>query len=224
MSPERPAGPLAEDLRLLGDELRVLAETGLHWSRENPYDAARYERARRLAARLFALADLRGHEEVERDLFSQLSHLAPIPVADAAVIDDAERILLIRRADDGLWAMPGGFYEMGETPVQGAVREALEETGYVVEPLDLVGVYDSRLCGSRSSLQLFHFVFLCRPRYTVEATTPYEITDLGWYAESDLPPLSPGHTVRVPDVFRFLRRRRTIFDGAGELGTAATEA
>jgi len=204
--------PLAETLRHLGDELRVLAETGLSWAKENPYDRERYARVKQLAARVFALADLRGAEEIERTTFTQLTHVAPIPVADAAVVDESNRILLIRRADDGLWAMPGGGYDMGETPAQGAVREALEETGYLVEPIDLVGVYDSRLCGGRSHLQLFHFVFLCRPVSYKAPTTLHEVTGLGWFAESELPGLSPGHTIRVPDVFRFLRTRRAFFD------------
>ena len=40
-----------------------------------------------------------------------------------------EKILLIQRRDSGLWAMPGGFLEPGETLYEGAIRELLEETG-----------------------------------------------------------------------------------------------
>jgi hypothetical protein len=85
----------------------------------------------------------------------------------------------------------------------------------VVEPIELVGVYDSRLCRSRSALQLFQFVFLCRPISQMTATTPHEVTGMGWFAEAELPPLSPGHAVRVPDLFRFLEDRRAFFDGSG---------
>ncbi|HZU75101.1 MAG TPA: NUDIX hydrolase N-terminal domain-containing protein [Acidimicrobiales bacterium] len=214
--------PLADELRRLADELRVLADTGLRWTSGDPYNHARYEQARGLAARIFSLADARGHEEIEATLFDQLTHLAPVPVADAGVIDDRARVLLIRRADDGLWAMPGGAYEMGETPAEGAVRETLEETGYLVEPIELVGVYDSRYCGTRSALQLFHFVFLCRPCSRTEATTPHEVTDLGWFAEAELPPLSPGHAVRVPDLFRYLNDRRAFFDVSGTPATGSS--
>jgi ADP-ribose pyrophosphatase YjhB (NUDIX family) len=52
--------------------------------------------------------------------------------ADALILDDQGRILLVRRADDGLWAMPGGWVEPDETPEQAVVRESLEETGLVV--------------------------------------------------------------------------------------------
>jgi ADP-ribose pyrophosphatase YjhB (NUDIX family) len=43
--------------------------------------------------------------------------------ADALVVDDDGRVLLVRRADDRLWAMPGGWVDAAETPEQGAVRE-----------------------------------------------------------------------------------------------------
>jgi ADP-ribose pyrophosphatase YjhB (NUDIX family)/2-polyprenyl-3-methyl-5-hydroxy-6-metoxy-1,4-benzoquinol methylase len=218
---ELDSEPLADELRRLGDELRVLAETGLHYTEADPYNHDRYEQLRTLAARTFSLADVRGHEEIERTLFDRLTHLAPVPVADAAVVDDDDRILLIRRADDGLWAMPGGGYNMGETPVEGAVRETREETGYVVEPIDLVGVHDSRYCGSRSALQLYQFVFLCRVVSRQEITTPHEVTDVRWFAPSELPELSPGHGIRIAAVFQFLRDRRTFIDrpprGGGSL-------
>jgi len=49
--------------------------------------------------------------------------------ADALVRDVCRRVLLVRRADDGRWAMPGGWVDPGETPEQAVVREVAEETG-----------------------------------------------------------------------------------------------
>jgi len=50
-------------------------------------------------------------------------------------------ILLVRRADDGSWCLPGGRVEIGESIVACAERECLEETGYRVRVTSLVGVY-----------------------------------------------------------------------------------
>jgi ADP-ribose pyrophosphatase YjhB (NUDIX family) len=203
----------ADELRMLADELRVLATVGIRWSPEDPYNKDRYERVRRVAAELFSIADTRSADEIERTVFSEITHIAPIPCGDGAVFDDEGRILLIRRADDGLWAMPGGGFEMGETPAEAVAREVREEAGVLVEVEDLVGVYDSRLCGTRSALQLYMFVFLCRPVGVCEATTPYEVTDIGWFARDELPPLSAGHGVRVPGAFDFVAGRvPTYFD------------
>jgi 8-oxo-dGTP pyrophosphatase MutT (NUDIX family) len=62
------------------------------------------------------------------------------PVVQVAVHTE-DGLLLIERADDGYWALPGGLVDVGETFVQAAVREAKEETGYDVEVTGLVGLY-----------------------------------------------------------------------------------
>jgi 8-oxo-dGTP pyrophosphatase MutT (NUDIX family) len=75
--------------------------------------------------------------------------------ADALVCDGEGRLLLVRRADDGCWAMPGGWVDPGETPAQAAVRETLEETGLVVADPWLV-------LSTRREASLHH-TFACRP-------------------------------------------------------------
>jgi ADP-ribose pyrophosphatase YjhB (NUDIX family) len=58
----------------------------------------------------------------------------------AIVWRDGE-ILLMRRADNGLWGLPGGFVEIGESVAAAACREVAEETGWSVELGRLIGVY-----------------------------------------------------------------------------------
>jgi 8-oxo-dGTP diphosphatase len=60
----------------------------------------------------------------------------------AVVFDDAGRLLLVRRAREpgrGRWSVPGGRVETGETDVQAVIREVAEETGLVVEIVQLLG-------------------------------------------------------------------------------------
>ena len=66
-----------------------------------------------------------------------------IVVATSAYIEDDGRILLIRRADNGLWALPGGGMEPGETVLGCAVREVREETGIDVDVTGLVGIFSN---------------------------------------------------------------------------------
>lgn len=61
--------------------------------------------------------------------------------ACAIVFDNAGRVLLHQRADNGRWALPGGAIEPHETAEQAVIREVEEETGYTVSVLRLVGVY-----------------------------------------------------------------------------------
>ena len=62
----------------------------------------------------------------------------------AAIIRNAEgHVLLQRRSDNGLWGLPGGSVEIGESVTTALVREVQEETGLVVEVERLVGVYSN---------------------------------------------------------------------------------
>lgn len=64
-----------------------------------------------------------------------------VPAASAIVVDDAGRILLHRRRDNEMWALPGGKMDLGESLADCAVREVREETGLEVEPTGIVGIY-----------------------------------------------------------------------------------
>ena len=79
--------------------------------------------------------------------------------ADALVLDEAGRVLLVRRADDRCWAMPGGWVDAGESAERAAVREAFEETGLEVivlrllestrRPASVHHTYECRVVGGR---------------------------------------------------------------------------
>ncbi len=83
----------------------------------------------------------------------------------AAIFDEThEHILLIRRADNGCWAVPGGYMEPGENLAEACEREVLEETGLVVTAGRLIGVYtDPNLLftyadGNAWQLVIMHFM------------------------------------------------------------------
>lgn len=63
--------------------------------------------------------------------------------ASAFVVDDAERLLMIRRTDSGKYALPGGRHELGETMTQTVIRETEEETGVRIEVTGLIGIYSN---------------------------------------------------------------------------------
>ncbi len=76
-----------------------------------------------------------------------VAYVNPRLVATTIPVTDAGECVLIRRGIEpglGRWAQPGGFLEVDETVTQGAIRETLEETGLLVEPGEIVGLY-SRL-------------------------------------------------------------------------------
>jgi 8-oxo-dGTP pyrophosphatase MutT (NUDIX family) len=64
-----------------------------------------------------------------------------VPAASAVVANDAGEILMQRRSDNDLWALPGGTMDLGERIAETVVREVREETGLEVEVIGIVGVY-----------------------------------------------------------------------------------
>jgi 8-oxo-dGTP diphosphatase len=73
-----------------------------------------------------------------------VAYVNPRLVVTTLPITPAGEVMLLRRGIQpgrGLWAQPGGFMEIDETVREGAIRETLEETGLVVEPREIVGLY-----------------------------------------------------------------------------------
>lgn len=64
-----------------------------------------------------------------------------LPAAYAIVRNDLDQILLVRRADDMYWELPGGRVEVGESASTAVVREVAEEAGVTIEVTGLAGVY-----------------------------------------------------------------------------------
>jgi ADP-ribose pyrophosphatase YjhB (NUDIX family) len=198
----------AQQIALWADKLRDHAALGLRFA-ANIYERDRWTQIQTLAMEMVSLATGDTPETLEPLRATVFSHATPFAVGDAAIIDDAGRMLLIQRADNQKWAMPGGAFEVGETPAQGAVREALEETGVYCEPVALAGVFDSRLHGSVSRHHMYQFVFLCRPLDTLPLVQPshsHEVSQTAWFAENELPvDLDPGHAARIPVAFQVWR-------------------
>jgi 8-oxo-dGTP diphosphatase len=115
-------------------------------------------------------------------------------VGVGAIIIEGDRVLLVKRAHppiQGQWSIPGGVLEVGEMVREAAIREAREETGLIVEPGELLGVYDRILRDPENRVQ-YHYVlidFLCRATggYLQAATDAAEVR---WFTREDLPALN----------------------------------
>jgi len=104
------------------------------------------------------------------------------------------RVLLIRRGTAplrGEWSLPGGILECGETLREAVVREAREETGLVVEPSEMLGVYERVIRDDHGRVR-YHYVlidFLCHA-VGGDLKAGSDATEVGWFAQEDLPALN----------------------------------
>ena len=72
------------------------------------------------------------------------SRLLLLPGVAGIVRDADDRVLFIRRADNGKWGLPAGAIDPGETPADAVAREVREETGLEVRPTRIAGVFGGR--------------------------------------------------------------------------------
>ncbi len=115
-------------------------------------------------------------------------------VGIGAIIIEGEKVVLVKRAHppiQGHWSIPGGVLEVGEMVREAAVREAREETGLIVEPGELLGVYDRILRDPERRVQ-YHYVlidFLCRA-VGGELLAASDAAEVRWFPREELPTLN----------------------------------
>ncbi|MBP6015780.1 MAG: NUDIX hydrolase N-terminal domain-containing protein [Candidatus Promineofilum sp.] len=187
----------------LAAELRAVAAFGLNFARPGSHDEERWQQVLAVAAGLAAIGDDRPAEEWLAHYRANHFALGPQASGEAVVIRD-NKLLLVRRADDGLWALPGGITDPGETLAETARRELQEEAGIDGRVTQLLGLFDSRLWHSAKRIHFYHAVFLIEADDPEPRPSP-EVSAAAYFAADELPSLSPGHHLRVPFVFRQLR-------------------
>ncbi len=126
------------------------------------------------------------------------------------------RILLVRRADDRSWCLPGGRVEPGESVVAAAEREFREETGYPVDLSGLFGVYSAPSVQTHrypdgAVIQFVAVVFDGALRDAPASPLAGDTTEIGWFGPDELP--SPLMATDAPIIWdRLAGRARPVVD------------
>ena len=132
-----------------------------------------------------------------------------VPGASAIVTDDQGRILLQRRSDNARWALPGGVMDIGESIGQTVVREVREETGFEVEPEDIVGVYSDPghvfAYDDGEVRQQFSVCFVCRI-VGGELRVSKESSEVAFFLPEEIEGLEMHESIRLR-IQHYLERR-----------------
>lgn len=192
------------NLYLVADELRAQAAQGLQYA-SNEYDRGRYHKVLEASAVIVAALEQQSVEKIQHLFEGNLAQVSPRLAADAAIFRQGQ-ILLMRRNENGLWCMPGGMVEVGESLVEAVQREVWEEVGLRARVVELLGIFDSRNPRwlSLSKYHLNYVVFQMEAEG--EPQTSLEATEVGFFSEDNLPSLFSSHRARVPFAFRLMRK------------------
>ena len=192
-----PAGSLDSmevpeaDLLRWTEALSGIARTGLGFT-QSLYERERFEEVLKVAADIrAAIADDREPDVVIQEWLALVGEGVPGYVtpklAVGAVVGDARgELLLIQRADSGVWLYPTGWADVGYSPAEVVVKEVAEETGIDVEPVRLLAVLDGLRLGF-TRIPLVSLVFQCRVVGGELTAHPLEVSEVGWFAEDRLP-------------------------------------
>ena len=124
-----------------------------------------------------------------------------VPSVNVVVVNDAGEILMIRRSDNGNWAVPGGAVDLGETVAQAGVRETREETGIECEITGLVGIYSDPkhiilYTSNGEARQEFSIVLTARP-VAGQPTPSDESAEVRWAHPSAADGLTMDRSMRI---------------------------
>lgn len=173
-------------------EIQSMSQTGLAYSRSE-YETMRYRRLLEIAAEIVESQTGIATESLV-DGFSAQPGYATVKVdVRGAVVKDS-MILLVQERIDNHWSMPGGWADIGEHPSEMVSREVLEESGLIVKPVKIIGLYDSdRAPEHLGFYHTYKIIFLCEI-LGGEPKPGDETIDVGFFSFHDLPPLSGYRT------------------------------
>jgi ADP-ribose pyrophosphatase YjhB (NUDIX family) len=238
-SPFWPTGPVAvasapvdrnvplKTLLRWSEALSAIARTGLGFT-ESLYEQERFEEILKVAADIRFEADDESDEVTDDDgrdtggLVQEWldtvgkgvpGYVTPKVAVGAAVGNDKGELLLIQRADSGIWLYPTGWCDVGYSAAEVVVKEVEEETGIEVEPVRLIAVLDGLRLGF-TRVPLYSLLFYCRAVGGTLNPHPLECRDVGWFTRDTMPSPLVGSERWADHVFAALsgEHRDVLYD------------
>jgi ADP-ribose pyrophosphatase YjhB (NUDIX family) len=199
----------AQDLLRWSEALAGIARTGLGFT-ESLYERERFEEVLKVAGDIRVAA---GHELAAEALVEEwlqavgdgvAGYVTPKVAVGAVVGNERGEILLVQRADSGVWLYPTGWADIGYSASEVAVKEVLEETGIEAEPVRVIAVLDGLRLGF-TRIPLYSLVFHCRMVGGTLQRHELECADVGWFAEDAMPTPLAGAERWGPSAFAAIR-------------------
>lgn len=192
--------------------LAALASSGAHFT-TGVFDRERYDEIAQIAGEMLARLGQHPPGPIP-GLFDQHGLGYATPCLDVrGVVIDKDRLLMVREKDDGLWALPGGYTDVGLSPAENIVKEIREEAALSVQVTRFLGIrHKARGPYPPDPRDFYKLFFACDIQERLEAGDNSEISEIGYFEETDLPPLSAGRT-SLRDIRVAFAQHRGDMDG-----------
>ncbi len=169
--------------------VKALSQIGINF-KNSEYDLERYQEISSITDTLLSDVSDLPIEKIKNLHASEDSYITPKVDVRTLVLKNGE-LLMIKEKADGLWALPGGWADVGYTPSAVAVKEVREETGLEVRIEKLLAVFDNSLHNHPPSpfyvYKLFFSGVIVGGSFDLKG---HESLDVGFFSPNNLPPLS----------------------------------
>ncbi|WP_419918127.1 NUDIX hydrolase N-terminal domain-containing protein [Candidatus Poriferisocius sp.] len=197
------------DLRRWSEALAGIARTGLAFTR-NQYEQERFEEVLNVAAEMSAtLSEGWTSEQFYAEWMKSVGdgvpgYITPKVAVGAVVGNDDGEMLLMQRADSGVWLYPTGWADVGYSPSEVVVKEVFEETGIICEVERPIAIHDGLRRGF-TTVPMYSMVFLCWAVGGELVPHPLECRDVGFFGPDNLPDGMPGNDWWLSHAFSAIR-------------------
>lgn len=165
-----------------------IAQNGLNYT-DGVFDRERYKSLQIIAAEILAT-----YSNVEPsyvlDLFRREVGYATPKVAVRGAIFRDDCLLFVREKDDGLWTIPGGWVDVGESAHEAIVREVFEESGYQTRAVKMLAVFDNQKHGHPPARHHCYKLFMLCELLGGSPTQNIETDAVEFFGEAEIPELS----------------------------------
>jgi ADP-ribose pyrophosphatase YjhB (NUDIX family) len=185
--------------------LKSIAHLGLTYS-NNEYDTERYKELEQISLEMMQLSTGLPTESLSGYFSQAKEYITPKVDIRAVIFNDQREILLVKEKADGKWSLPGGWADIGQSPTEAAIKEALEETGFTVKPVKLLAVLDKRCHPHPPQLDYVYKIFIQCEISSGAYNQAFDILDMGFFKQDHLPELSLDRVLpgQIDLMFEFL--------------------
>lgn len=194
---------------LLNNQRAMLAliQSGLAYTTD-VFDRDRYQKLQTLLIEQMANTSTTSVDDLTASLTQDSGYITP-KLDVRGLIRRGNQFLLVQDIRTKLWALPGGFADVGDSPVENVRREVWEETGRHVDVQGLLTIFDTaRRPDIPQLFQYYKLVFACE--ITDGQFEPnIEVAQTAYFTLDNLPPLSENRTTEA-QLIQLLQQSGTV--------------